>query len=325
MFKLSHLAAPLLSLAFVAAATEASEDEQQFFSSYEGITSQQNCFAPPFDSAENLRAIVREFGRRPKEAESPFLSDKAFAWRRSNSECIRFTYDVDGVEVPGFMVRPVDADGDTPVLVYHRGGNGAYGAINFMTLYRRHMGLADEGYTIIGSNLRENDEFGGIDLEDSRAILSIVKGMDNVDQDRIALWGSSRGASQMMQVARGRDDVHALIFEMGAADHEQSLVTRPEMLRVFGNRVPNFADNREQALKDRSVVYWADELPQVPVLILHGDKDDRVDVEQAHILASALDDSGHEYKLNIYPEKGHSLGRAGTQDMFAWLDEVLNR
>lgn len=325
MFKISHLAAPLLSLTIMAAATSASEDEQQFFSSYEGITSQQDCFAPPFDTAENVRTIVNEFTRMPKEAVNRFISDKAFAWRRSNSECIRFTYDVDGVEVPGFIVQPADADEDTPVLIYHRGGNGAYGAINFMTLYRRHMGLADEGYTIIGSSLREDDEFGGIDVEDSRAILSIVKEMDNVDQNRIALWGSSRGASQMMQVARGRDDIQALVFQVGSADHEQSLVTRPEMLSVYENRVPNFAENREQALKDRSVVYWADELPQVPVLILHGEEDERVDVEQAHILAAALDESGHEYKLNIYPDKGHSLGRAATQDMFAWLDDVLNR
>ncbi|RUO30545.1 hypothetical protein CWE12_04630 [Aliidiomarina sedimenti] len=332
MFKTSLLAVPLISLTFLATATSAVADSgelQQSFSSYEGMTSQHDCFAPPFDDAERLRTMARELSGMSREAVDRLFSDQVFAMRQRQAECIRFTYEVDGVEVPGFMVRPPNAGSsdseDTPVLVYHRGGNGGFGAITFLNLYARYMGMMDRGYTIIGSNLRADDEFGGVDVEDARTILSIVKGMDHVDQNRIALWGSSRGASQMMQVARGRDDIHALIFEMGAADHEQSLVTRPEMLQVYQNRVPNFAENREQAMIDRSVVYWADELPQVPVLILHGDQDDKVDVEQAHLLAAALDESGHEYELKIYPGQGHSLMRVSEDDIFEWLGEVLER
>ncbi|WP_157982836.1 alpha/beta hydrolase family protein [Aliidiomarina minuta] len=328
MLKLSHLAVPFMSLAFVAASVSSvqAEDSPQFFSSYEGISSQQDCFAPPFDDAEVLRTVAAETSFTPwNQNFDRLFSDRFFAARQSQTECLRFTYDVDGVEVPGFMVRPANSYEDTPVLVFHRGGNGSFGAINFVNLYARYMGMVGEGYTIIGSNLRAEDEFGGADVDDARAILSIVQGMDNVDHDRIALWGSSRGATQMMQVARGRDDIHALVFEMGAADHEQSLVTRPEMIEVYENRVPDFDENREQAMKDRSVVYWADELPQVPVLILHGEQDERVDVEQAHLLAAALDESGHEYELKIYPEAGHSLMRIADEDMFSWLGEVLNR
>lgn len=176
---------------------------------------------------------------------------------------------------------------------------------------------------VIGSNLREQDEFGGADVEDSRRILDIVKGMDYVDLDRIALWGVSRGATQMMQVARGRDDIHALVFAVGVADHERSLDTRPEMLSVYQARVPDFENNREQALYERSVVNWLDEVPQVPTLILHGEQDENVDVEQAHILAQALDQHDRDYTLNIYPDEGHNMMGKPADDMIEWLGKLF--
>ncbi|MCC5878597.1 MAG: prolyl oligopeptidase family serine peptidase [Idiomarina sp.] len=221
------------------------------------------------------------------------------------------------------MLRPAGLGDDAPVLVYHRGGNGEFGAIRFINLYLRFSELAQQGFVVIGSNLREQDEFGGADVEDSRRILDIVKGMDNVDLNRIALWGGSRGATQMMQVARGRDDVHALVFSVGAADSERALVTRPEMLSVYQQRVPNFEENRDQAMYDRSVVNWIDEVPQVPILILHGEQDDSVDVEQAHILAAALDEHDRDYTLNIYPDLGHNMMGEPTDDMMVWLSELF--
>lgn len=315
----------LLSLTFVAGTigTSAAQDSEPYFSSYPGMLSQNDCFAAPFDSAENVRTIVNEFTRMAPNVVERVFSDPVYAMRKNNYDCVQFTYDVDGVEVPGFMFRSANAGNDSPVLVYHRGGNGSFGQLKWVNLYLRYLALADHGYTVIGSNLREADEFGGADVDDTRAVLSIVRGMDNVDHNRIALWGVSRGASQMMQVARGRDDVRALIFEAGSADHERSLVTRSEMIEVYQQRVPDFAENREQAMQARSVVYWADELPQVPILILHGDNDEQVNVEQAHLLAAALDESGHEYDLNIYEGAGHDLEEVAREDMFSWLNRVL--
>lgn len=315
--------APLLALVFVGQAGATEEDS--FFSSYEGVTSQRDCFAAPFDTADNVRAILDEFSSFPQRVLDNLFSERFFAMRQQQNDCLRFSYEVDGVDVDGFMLRAKDAPDDSPVLVYHRGGNGDYGSVNFVMLYNRFMGMTEHGYTIIGSNLRREDEFGGADVKDSRAILSIVAGMDNVDHERVALWGESRGASQMMQVAKGRDDIHALVFAVGSADHEQSLVTRPEMLQVYQHRVPDFAANREEELRKRSAIHWLDDIPEVPILILHGEQDEQVNVEQAHILAAGLDESGHKYELKIYPDQGHNLRGEAITDKFNWLDTVLDR
>lgn len=313
----------ILGLALSLTGVEASASESTSFSSYEGITSEQSCYAAPFDDPDVIRQYMREFTSMENRVLDQLVSEQVFNMRTSQTECLRFTYDVDGVEVPGFMLRPAGLRDDAPVLVYHRGGNGELGAIRFINLYLRFSELAQQGFVVIGSNLREQDEFGGADVEDSRRILDIVKGMENVDLNRIALWGASRGATQMMQVARGRDDVHALVFSVGAADSERALETRPEMLSVYQQRVPNFQENRDQALYDRSVVNWIDEVPQVPILILHGEQDDRVDVEQAHILAAALDEHDRHYTLNIYPDLGHNMMGEPTDEMMVWLSELF--
>lgn len=325
---MKHLASVLaasVTLTLSAFSSAASAQDAESFTSYEGITSEQSCYAPPFDDPETIRLFAQELTHMDGRVLDTLFSERVFEMRKATTECIRFTYDVDGVEVPGFMLRPANSTQDTPVLVYHRGGNGSFGMTGFMSFYTRFSELASEGYVIIGSNLREQDEFGGADVEDSRRILDIVKGMEHVDLDRIALWGVSRGATQMMQVARGRDDIQALVFAVGNADHERSLVTRPEMLNVYQARVPDFENNREQAMYDRSVVNWIDELPEVPILILHGEQDERVDVEQAHILAAVLDEHGRDYTLNIYPHLGHHVMGEPADDMLIWLEALSGR
>ncbi|SDB50232.1 Prolyl oligopeptidase family protein [Pseudidiomarina indica] len=308
----------------VVCSANSASNNGQFFSSHSAITEQTDCFAPPYDDASNLRTIIADFTQMESRAINHVFSEQLFDMRKNRYECLRFTYQVDGTEVPGFMFRSVNAGSDSPVLVYHRGGNGKYGQIRWVNLYLKYLDMAANGYTIIGSNLRENDEFGGADVDDTRELLNIVHGMENVDHNRIALWGVSRGASQMMQVARNRNDIRALVFEAGNADHQRALQDRPEMIDVYLKRVPNFEDNREEELAKRSVIFWADELPDVPVLILHGDADDRVDVEQAHLLARALDESGHEYELKVYSGAGHALPDNAREDMFRWLNTVLN-
>lgn len=309
------------TLTFATFSSTANDTER--FSSYEGITNVKSCYSAPFDDPETIRQFMREFTAMENRALDQLFSEQVFNMRTSQTECLLFTYDVDGVEAPGFMLRPADLSDDAPVLVYHRGGNGEFGAVRFINLYMRFSDLAQQGFVVIGSNLREQDEFGGADVEDSRRILDIVKGMDNVDTNRIALWGASRGATQMMQVARGRDDIHALVFAVGSADSERALETRPEMIQVYQRRVPNFEANREQAMYDRSVVNWIDELPKVPILIVHGEQDQKVDVEQAHILAAALDEHDRDYTLNIYPHLGHNTMGEPADDMMVWLSELF--
>ena len=63
------------------------------------------------------------------------------------------------------------------------------------------------------------------------------------------------------------------------------------------------------------------------ILLLHGDKDKRVNVEQSKSLASQLAVRKHPHKLIIYPNDNHGLVRHRkemTQEIILWLKNNLS-
>jgi dipeptidyl aminopeptidase/acylaminoacyl peptidase len=52
-----------------------------------------------------------------------------------------------------------------------------------------------------------------------------------------------------------------------------------------------------------------------PVLILHGEEDTTVSVEEAYNLKKLLEKKGIPYEINIYPGAGH-----GFEDQTIWRD-----
>lgn len=60
------------------------------------------------------------------------------------------------------------------------------------------------------------------------------------------------------------------------------LAIRPEMERVFRARIPNYDENKSAALEARSAVHWTHAIDtDLPILILHGERDDRVSLNSA--------------------------------------------
>ena len=74
----------------------------------------------------------------------------------------------------------------------------------------------------------------------------------------------------------------------------------------------------------RSATYWADKI-NVPLLIQHGEADDRVSLEQAKKLAQELDKYGKVSKLITYPGGDHGLSahKGGRPEIFKWLNKYL--
>jgi len=74
----------------------------------------------------------------------------------------------------------------------------------------------------------------------------------------------------------------------------------------------------------RSAVCWADKI-DVPLLIMHGEADSRVSVEQAKELARQLEKLDKAYSLMTYPGEEHDLPghEGGIAEIFAWFEEYL--
>ena len=76
---------------------------------------------------------------------------------------------------------------------------------------------------------------------------------------------------------------------------------------LLSKLIPDYAHNEEAALKARSPIYWADELPKAPVLLLHAKDDERVSYDNATKMAAQLEKHGIPQKLISFETGGHNL------------------
>lgn len=259
-------------------------------------------------------------------------------WRRE-IDCRYITYRVDGINVRGFYVRPLaTSDERLPVVVFNRSGNADTGELPFQYVIGKLFPLVEQGYVVIGtfyrgasrngspSEYRLEDEFGGEDVNDVLALLPIIDSMEFADPERIGLWGESRGGMMAYLAARRSSRFDTLVTESTPTDLEMELRVRPEMENVFRTWIPGYDEQRARALEARSALRWAEELPDVPILILHGSDDQRVSAESALKMALRLQELSHPYSLIIYEGGSHSLGKHESEvrdQVIEWFDEKL--
>ncbi|MGO4894126.1 alpha/beta hydrolase family protein [Flavobacterium sp. W21_SRS_FM6] len=207
---------------------------------------------------------------------------------------------------------------DLPVLVYNRGGNGRYVAVVFGSMMASLFPMAEQGFAIIGSQYRgsfdkeeiigKSDEFGGEDVLDVVKLAKYIPYIKDVDSTKVGMYGSSRGGMQTFLAMQKMPEIKAVATIAGASDLLRELKFRQAMEKVYENRIPNYAANKEVELDKRSVLKWADKLNKnVPILIQHGDRDTRVSVENAKWLAATLAKLEHPHKLSIYKDEGHGF------------------
>jgi carboxymethylenebutenolidase len=104
--------------------------------------------------------------------------------------------------------------------------------------------------------------------------VSFTARQPHVDPERIALLGFSLGAYLSLGIAAIDDRVKAVVDFFGGF---------PKEMRLFMRRL-------------------------CPVLILHGEADKTVPVEEAHYLRQLLEKKNIPYEMNIYPGVGHGFG-----------------
>lgn len=236
--------------------------------------------------------------------------------------CYRIKYSSDDLKVVGFIVLPPKQLKKHKVLIYNRGGNREFGKITQKNLkYLSY--LASKGYVVLASQYRGNDggggkeEFGGEDINDVLNLIQIAKSLSFVDPSKIVMLGYSRGGMMSYLAIKNGADIKAAAVVGGVTDLIENGKDRPEMASLFRELIGSDRDK----WRERSAVYWADQI-NVPVLILHGAEDWRVDVSQAKMLASKLDQAGKVHKLIIYPDGDHGLNTHRPQrneEIFSWF------
>ena len=154
----------------------------------------------------------------------------------------------------------------------------------------------------------------------ARRALDLLAGRKDVDPKRIAVWGLSDGAVAAGLLMDVDSRPRAVVLESGAYDMlslwpEARWTTKLSILRqVWPSR---------RVLKERSVI---DHLPaqlQCSVLILHGERDRRMPVDQAQRLVRALKERGTRVQAFYFAQAAHQLGKRAEPRVAEFLRNTL--
>jgi len=242
------------------------------------------------------------------------------------------TYMSDGLRIKGYLAMPEGA-GPYPAVISNRGGNPNLAVWSDQSAWRSLGKVASWGYVVIASQYRGgggsegHDEFGGADVDDVLNLIEVLKSVPSADTNRIGMSGVSRGGMMTYLALTRTDKIRAAIVTSGLSDLMESSKSRPELLRVWKNLIPDFDSHMEATLKTRSAIQWPEKLPaNVPVLIIHGTADWRVSPLQAFDMARALYTANRPVRFVMYEGGSHGVPEfAAVRDalMRSWLDDYL--
>lgn len=243
----------------------------------------------------------------------------------------RFVYTSQGHAVVGYIVVPKKYATRAPTIVYNRGGSGEFGAIRIGWLFSGTIAaLARAGYVVIASQYsgvaggEGVDEFGGSDLQDVINLRKIITGLSFCDAKKIGMYGISRGGIMTYRTLQKTRWVRVAVVVSGPTNLFSNETYRPEMRKHFQKM---FGGSREEKRK-RSVLYWYKEIPStVPLLVLCGMADWRVDPREAFRFAEKATGHFRDFKLIAYPRGTHALEEYETQvdeEIVNWFNTFLN-
>lgn len=223
---------------------------------------------------------------------------------------------VDGWQIHGqLFVPPENFKGKRPAVMYFHGGPvrqmllGFHYSSYYHRAYAMNQYLASRGYVVLtvnyrlgigyGRAFREVSDGGPRGCSEYRDLLAgakFLRSMENVDANRIGLWGGSYGG---------------LMTALGLSRNSDLFAAGVDLHGVHDwNQWQAWADNREN--DDERVTWKSSPLADVadwrsPVLLIHGDDDRNVPFSETVWLAEKLMRQGVDCELLIFPDEVHSF------------------
>jgi dipeptidyl aminopeptidase/acylaminoacyl peptidase len=212
----------------------------------------------------------------------------------------RIMYLSDGYTVEGYIAAPKDYLEQAepyPVLIYNRGGNADYGAVN--SNFPPAIAITLKAI-VFASQYREThegtgkDEFGGDDVHDVIKLLDFVERCTFADKEHIIMWGESRGSIMTYEILRMDDRIRAAIVTGSVPDLVATYNQRNQLMKnMLKYRVGGTPDEVPEEYSKRSAIQWAEEI-NTPLLIFHTEDDTRAPVEDVDKFFSVMESFGKD-------------------------------
>jgi acetyl esterase/lipase len=236
-----------------------------------------------------------------------------------------------------------------PLLVWLHGGRWEVGSKDRMPLG----GLVERGYAIASLDFRpaSRARFPG-QVHDIKAALRFLRARApdyGYDATRIGILGESSGGhlAALVGTTNGHPELEGSLGEhLGVSSEVHAIVSyfgASDLLTILAQSTPYGLGIREPALKtllgalpneNEALARLASPVFQVdthdpPLLLLHGDQDPQMPINQSHELEGAYERAGLDAKLIVVHGAGHGGGAffdtERTKLVAAFLDEHLRR
>lgn len=246
----------------------------------------------------------------------------------------------DGWQMRALFTRPVTEQrgAPPPLVVSVHGGPSSAWQNDWRGGQLWTQALASAGFAVLQPNIRGSlgrgiafadavyGDMGGKDLQDVLAGVDYLVQRGMVDPNRIGILGWSYGGFMTAWAISQSDRFQAAMMGAGICDyhsfHAQTNIPDWDQ-RIIG------ADmfDRPDAYRERSALTYGHRL-RTPTLILHGERDQCVPVNQAYAMYRAMMDRNVPVELVIYPREGHGLAerdhlRDSEQRIVRWFERYL--
>jgi dipeptidyl aminopeptidase/acylaminoacyl peptidase len=252
----------------------------------------------------------------------------------------RITYTgADGWEIQALFSAPTvpSEKGRPPLALLVHGGPSSAWIDSWTGGYLVQL-LASAGYAVLRPNPRGSmgrgvafadavlGDMGGKDFEDLLAGVDEVARRGLADGERVAILGWSYGGFMVAWAVSQTTRFKAAMMGAGVSDyhsfHAQTNIPDWDMRFLTADPLEN-----PEAYRARSAITFAKNVT-TPTLILHGEKDLCVPVNQAYAFHAALRERNTPVELAVYPREGHGFQeREHVQDMeeriLRWLKTYL--
>ncbi|ETN94124.1 alpha/beta fold hydrolase [Zhouia amylolytica] len=248
---------------------------------------------------------------------------EAYDWM--DSEIIHFTAR-DGVKVPATLYKPAAHKKNGAAVIFVHGAgytqNVHYWWPSYYREYMFHNFLADNGYTVLAIDYRASEGYGrdwrtaiyrhmgGKDLEDQLDGAKYLIEKQNIDKDRLGIYGGSYGGFMTLMAMFKAPDT----FKSGAA--LRSVTDWAHYNHGYTANILNTPVEDPVAYKRSSPIYFADGL-KGELLMLHGMVDRNVQFQDVVRLSQRLIELKKEnWDLAVFPMEDHGFIEASS-----WSDE----
>ncbi len=235
-------------------------------------------------------------------------------------EGTRVTIPGDDITLAGILYGPHDpGKSDPAVIVLHGWLEPEENGADMVSIVAWH--LAREGYVSLALSMRGWPDTGGADDCGGRQPFDVVRAAQwlsrqpGVNPERIGVLGFSQGGQVALLAAGLTPKIKAVVAFFPVTDLDRWAQTT-QTPGIKDGYVPRVCE-KDLGLKAKSPIYSACAI-DAPTLLIHGEEDTRVPMDQSLEMAKAMLGCGKTVQLQLVKGGGHMLEKGHKGWLEAW-------